>query len=291
MDKRIRDNILKKIDEFEHIPIFSEEIKKLVNNVDINEKDFIERLKYEIPVTANILKLANSSMYNLKVKVCSLKDIIDLLGFSELKKIFTMATATDIFSKGSGYEVSKGEMRRHSIASAVISKYLKPFFPKDLKDELFTACLLSDIGKIIISDEINTWNHKIKYLIENNDNISFIEAEKEVLGLTHAEIGSMILEKWNYSSEMIKAVRYHHEPDRVLDSPLTHFISLSDTLAMLLGFTTGIDGLEYKGFPELFKNYGIKQKDIEIILMDSVTEIKEVIPFDINSKSEVNNGL
>ncbi len=281
----IKDKILIKIDEFEQIPIFSDEIKKLIDTTENNETELIKMLKYEIPITANILKLANSSMFEINKEICSIDEVVSILGFSELKKLLTMATTTKIFSKGSGYEMNKGEMRRHSIASAIISKYLWKFIPDDIKGDLFTVCLIADIGKVIIGDIFESCNFRITNLIKNK-NIDFLSAEKEIFGFSHAEVGAMVLEKWKFPSEMIKAVRYHHEPDKVPDSPLTHFISLSDTIAMLAGFTTGIDAFDYKGFPELFKEYGIKQKDIEIILMDSIIEIKEIIPYKTNINTE-----
>ena len=189
-----------------------------------------------------------------------------------------MSTTTNILSKGSGYEMNKGEMRRHAIASAIISKYLNGFIPESIKGDLFTTCLIADIGKVVLSEEINNSNYRITNLVKN-EGIDFLSAEKEIFGITHPEIGAKILEKWEFPEEMITAVRYHHEPDLVPDSQMAHFISLSSTIATLAGYTTGIDAFDYKGFPEIFKKYGIKQKDIQIILMESITEIKEVIPY------------
>ncbi len=285
MDKQIKNKILKKINEFEEIPVFSNQIKNLIDTAENNETKIIETLKYEIPITANILKLANSSMFNISKRINSIDEVVSILGFEELKKLITMTTTTSIFSKGSGYEMNKGEMRRHAIASAIISKYLDKYLPEDIKGDLFTACLIADIGKVILSDEVDSQNYRITNLVKNKG-IDFLTAEEEVFGLSHAQIGAKVLEKWGFSPEMVKAVRYHHEPDKVPELPLAHFISLSGTIAMLAGFTTGIDGLDYKGFPELFKKYGIKQKDIQLILMESIVEIKKIIPYKLSTKKE-----
>ena len=278
MDK-IKDSILKKIEQFDQIPVFSDDIQKLTEARYSDENELMALLKYEIPVVTNILKLANSSMYEVDRKYGSLEELLNDLGFEELKKLLTMSLTTNIYAKGSGYEIGKGEMRRHSIASAIISKYLKPFLPDvALSRDLFTCCLIADIGKLVLSEEISTANYKINQLLKNEE-IDFLTTEKRVIGITHPEIGARILNNWEFPPEIIQAVRYHHEPNLVENAPLTHFVSLSDTIAMLAGFATGIDALEYRAFPDLFKKYGIKQKDIEVILMESINEIKEIIPY------------
>ena len=69
MDNQIKNKILKKIKDFEEIPVFSNEIQKLVEITDISETELIKKLKFEIPITTNILRLANSHLYKIKKKL------------------------------------------------------------------------------------------------------------------------------------------------------------------------------------------------------------------------------
>jgi HD-like signal output (HDOD) protein len=48
--------------------------------------------------------------------------------------------------------------------------------------------------------------------------VPIVYAEKEVLKIDHAEIGALILNKRSFPDELIKAVRWHHNPEG-MDNP------------------------------------------------------------------------
>ncbi len=279
----VTEKIIQKIEYFPHQPGVAYQILGDFDRLEITGSQLLRTLEFDIATTTNLLKLCNSPEYaaqhGLKEKFGSLQEVIAQLAIGELKNLVMMIASADIFAggSGSGYEVGKGEMRRHSIATAVVSRRLLPFAPP-LHSDLFTSCLLHDIGKMILNEYI--WDHHAKLVaLMDERGCDFSIAEAEILGMTHAEAGARILEKWQFPPEMISAVRYHHNPEHVPDSPLTHFVALADLIAMLMGFATGFDAMDYKGFPVLCKKYGIKEKDIELIMMNSIDEIQSAIPF------------
>ncbi|MCP5102617.1 MAG: HDOD domain-containing protein [bacterium] len=282
------EGIIQKIEYFPDRPGSAYKILGGPDAAEVTTEELLKLLEYDIAVTTNVMKFCNSSVFPAGRKINSLKEAVQYLDRKELRKVITMSASTDIFAKGSGYtgyESGLGEMRRHSIAAAVISKHLLQYVPEDVRktSDLFTTCLLHDIGKIVLSQYVGEHNEKISRLMEEKQ-YDFAEAEKEVIGMTHAEVGARILEKWTFPPDMITAVRYHHDPEAVPDSALTHFVSLTDTVAMLMGYTTAIDALDYKGFPQLFKKYKMKEKDIELISMNAIDEIKNAIPFERRKK-------
>ncbi|MCP4153334.1 MAG: HDOD domain-containing protein [bacterium] len=275
----VTEEIIQKIDYF-HSPETEHKLLEVIDTPGTSIDDIMALLEYDIPITANILKLCNSPAYTINGGIGSLREAVERIGLVELKKFITLTASNQMFSKGTGqgYEVGMGEMRRHSAAAAIISRHLLDYEPQ-IKDQLFTTCLLHDTGKLVLSEYISEHYEKIVSLINHHD-YDFTEAEKEVIGMTHAEVGARILEKWQFPDEIVEAVRFHHNPEAVPDSPLTHFVSLADRIAMLLGFTTVVDGLGYRGFPKLYKKYKMKESHLEVIAMDAIDEIKRVIPFE-----------
>jgi len=273
------------IHKIEYFPQPAGAAYRLIGRLDsgnTSQEELLKLLEFDIPATSNILKLcntpANMARFGFSGKISSIKTAVSKVGIGELKEMLTMTVSTDIFagSSGSGYESGIGEMRRHSIAAAVISRHLLPYAPK-LSHDLFTTCLLHDLGKLILSEFVSHHYADMRILIEEKA-YDFSRAEKEVLGMTHAEAGARILEKWGYPDPMVSAVRFHHHP-QTDKSPLTHFVALADAIAMMLGFTTGFDALDYMVFPGLYDTYKIKEKDIELIAMHAVDEINNAIPF------------
>lgn len=278
------EDILQKVDHFPDQPDSAYKILGQIDAAGTGTGDLVELLEYDISITANILKFCNSSLFNVNRQINSIKEALQNIEKKDLKKLIAMSASTDIFAKGSGYtgyEQGLGEMRRHSIATAVISKHLRPYIPPDsqMTGDLFTTCLLHDIGKIVLNRYVGEHYETISRLMEKKQ-YDFAEAEKEILGMTHAEVGAGILEKWSFPGEMVTAVRYHHDPHLVPGSVLTHFVALANTIARIMGYATSIDALDYKGFPEIYKKYKMKEKDIERITIDAIDEIKSVVTFE-----------
>jgi putative nucleotidyltransferase with HDIG domain len=289
----ITEEIINKIEYFPQLPGTAYQVLGHLDAPGATETDLLNVLEYDIATTTNLLKLCNTpgntARFGLKRRVGSLKEALDRIGAGELKKMIAMTASTDIFAhpSGSGYEAGKGEMRRHSIAAAVISRHLKPFAP-ELGEDLFTTCLLHDIGKLILNEYIGDHMQEIYNLIHQKGH-DFAAAEKEIIGMTHAEVGARIMQKWEFPEDMVTAVQYHHDPQELPDSPLTHFVSLADIIAMMMGFTTGFDALDYKTFPELYRKYKMKEKHIEHIMNNAVDEITNAIPFHSDGSQKINN--
>lgn len=280
----ITEQIISKIEYFPHQPGAAYQIITQLDEKDASAEQIIHILEFDIAATTNLLKFCNipdnMQRFGFKKPVSSIKEAMAVMDISDLKEMIALTASTDIFSRGSGsgYEVGKGEMRRHSIAAAVISRHLTPYAP-EMKEDLFTTCLLHDIGKMILSEYIGNHMQEIHDLI-HRQNTDFTAAELQILGMTHAEVGARILKKWGFPDGMVAAVQFHHNPQDSPDSPLTHFVSLADVIAMMMGFSTGFDALDYKTFPELYRKYKMKEKHIEQIMNNAVDEVKNAIPFE-----------
>lgn len=102
---------------------------------------------------------------------------------------------------------------RHSVRAGYIARRLAPACRVPLDDEAaFTAGLLHDLGKMVINSGALEELDRIS-LLRREKEFSSADAEMEVLGADHAEIGGLILERWNLPEPVVAGVRYHHTPD------------------------------------------------------------------------------
>ena len=68
-----------------------------------------------------------------------------------------------------------------------------------------------------------------------------------VLGVDHAEVGAHLLEHWNLPGEVVRATRWHHEPERATTScGLVDVVHVADVICMNCGWGLGRDGLQYR---------------------------------------------
>ncbi len=274
------DEINRKIEAFQCGGQSASRVLEIIDLPETTMEDVFRIFEYDIMATAHLLKLCNSSQYGGNGSIRSVREALDHLGKDELKKLISITASTNLFADGggNGYEGNKGEMRRHSIATAIISRHLSHFAP-EMGGDLFTVCLLHDIGKLVLNEFAIQYGKDIGEA-HRSARHDFSRAEHRIFGITHAEVSARILERWNFPAEMVRAVRYHHDPEAAPDSPLTHFVALSDRLAMIMGYTTALDGLAYKGFPGLYKKYKLKESHLELVSLNAIDEIKNALPFE-----------
>ncbi|MDD4156448.1 MAG: HDOD domain-containing protein [Candidatus Cloacimonetes bacterium] len=268
--------ILKQI---EFLPVFNQTAQKalkLLLQYDTNNKDIAEVIKYDPGLTANVLKLANSAYFAHSKEINDLLGAVNYLGRDKMFTILTVSTAAKYFSKKlPGYEMFQGELWQHSISTGVIAEHLSYLEPEINKSSLFTAGILHDIGKIVLSTWVSDLWNDIVYMVKNNKT-DFVEAENKILGYSHALVGGAILQRWGFPDVIVQAAKKHHEI-KININPVVRIVRLADYMSILIGFTTSEDNLAYKGYDDLLGYYQVKTKDLEKILNDCFEIIKSVM--------------
>ena len=106
---------------------------------------------------------------------------------------------------------------------------------------------------------------------------SFTEAEQEVLGLDHAEVGARMGELWGFPKEIVHAIRYHHAPPSgdQADS-VTQVVYLGNVLCLMMGIGVGRQGLHVRGRDEVLEQHGMDINDLQIIMAGFLDEYQKV---------------
>lgn len=274
------DKIVSSIAGLPPFPEVARRVLELSRNPDISHKEIAEVLKYDDAITANCLKLCNSSYYSLSVKVFSMAQAVNMLGLKNIIMIALASTKSlSAFAKEQQkYCLTKGELWRHSVTTAIISQLLLKCAKVDEDSILFTAALLHDFGKIVLDQYVEG---DIENLIEltQKEGVSLIEAEKQVFGIDHAELGGLIAEEWKFPNMLVNSIRNHHHEissnhipnveSWVRLSNLVFYLSFSKfTHSYHKGITCRID-------PEVLTRYRLKAEDIDAVVSALPAEIRK----------------
>jgi putative nucleotidyltransferase with HDIG domain len=173
----------------------------------------IEKILRQDPgLTANVLRLANSAYFGIPSKVGSIRQAVILLGLKRLIQMVIAACVSAIMDKPvPGYNLPPGELWRHSIAVSVAAEGLVKELKVDAGEEIFTAALLHDVGKLVLGEFVKEDFKQIETAV--SEGIAFETAETIVLGTNHADTGARILTNWSLPTEIVNAVRWHHAPE------------------------------------------------------------------------------
>jgi HD-like signal output (HDOD) protein len=133
----------------------------------------------------------------------------------------------------------------HSMAVAFGSRLLANKKAPELSNDAFSAGLIHDAGKLILNSHVLERQADFEMAMSTGEE-TFLAAEKEILGFDHAEIASEACAKWNIPEALAVGIRYHHDPSESDDNKLAHVLHISDSIAMMSGIGTGIDGMLYQ---------------------------------------------
>ena len=269
-------NILAKVKSFPSMPGSTEKLLKLLDNPDTSAAHIGQFLRYDPGLSAKLLKLTNSAYFGLPCKVGSVKQAVVLLGWRRLVQLVMASCVNAVMDKPvPGYDLSAGELWRHSIAVSVAAEDLAKELKISASEEIFTAALLHDVGKLVFGRFVKEDLEKIE--TEASIGISFEVAERIVLGTDHAEIGAQILKNWSFPTALVNAVRWHHDPDSAGKTDiLVDIVHVANILCLMIGIGVGREGLCYEPSPLATKRLGLRTTHIEMVASRTLQYVDEL---------------
>jgi putative nucleotidyltransferase with HDIG domain len=265
------------------IAVFADEYHSAKDVTDIIECDSV--------LTSRVLRLVNSSAYPVKEPLTSVASATSYLGDYAVMSVAFEASTSKMFAGDlSGYQALVGDFWAHSLRSAIAARELVPHCTCDLSaDCVYTAALLHDIGKSVLSLYLGGQGMKIAEDVSLAIIKDFVEGERKVLGVDHAEVGYKMAEKWGLADKLVVAIKYHHSPADAPEEyrPLVYGVHLADIIAMMGGAGTGDDTLMYKVDEDYGKYFDISSKVFEKILLRIITQYESIASvFGINKNQE-----
>lgn len=267
MSKLTLEYIVSKVDDMKVLPEIINKIISLTDDPDSTAQDMEKAILRDQVLTTKILRLANSAYYGYARKISTVSQATVLLGFQAIKSIALASTVSQyLTSELKGYSLEKNELWTQSQTCAIISRYIAKQIKYPNPEEAYIAGLLRDIGKTILNQHMEKEYSEVLAKIEK-DNISFLEAEKEILGFDHAEIGGKVAEKWNLPKALVDSIGHHHTPENSnINQLLVSIVHVADAITMMMGVGLGLDGLAYNLSPVAIDTLGLTQRDFENII-------------------------
>jgi len=271
------------IDAMPSLSITVAKIMEIVKNPQVTAKDLNKVISLDPVLAGKVLKLVNSAYYGLSNKVTSLINAIIMLGINTIKNLALSTAILGNMKKNSNFKsLNVDGFWRHSIGVGVAAKLIatKIGIPINLRDEYFIGGLLHDIGKIPIN-EIFEEEYLKAIRMADFKRVSILDMEKEIIGITHTEVGKMISEKWHLSFETYECILYHHDPNMVSERnfKLVTSIYIADSYCNLNQI--GFSGTRYSKKIEdhILSSVGITEEYLDNIFDTISGEIEKASVF------------
>lgn len=170
-------------------------------------------IERDIGMSAKILQLVNSAFFGLAQTVTTIHSAASFLGIETIKNL---ALATETFRafvpEGRISQSVLESIQRHGSRVAAIAGTL-PVAAK-ARDITVIAALLHDLGSLILASKLSCKYNAVLALVEETG-CEVFEAEEQLLGISHAEIGAYLLGLWGFPDLAVEAIAHHHRPCRI----------------------------------------------------------------------------
>ena len=185
----------------------------LLNNPDSNFDQIVEKLSPSL--AARFLNIANSAYYGGR-EVRSIAYAVKLLGYGKMKDILITSILMDHFTKRLK-DFNFDKFLKQAQFCAVVAKVLGEILNFDPLEDLFTVATLQNIGKLVIAVYFKDQLRQI-IALKKAEGLPSCQAERRILGISHGEIGAIVLQRFNVPPEICDAVRFHDSLDTELPS-------------------------------------------------------------------------
>jgi putative nucleotidyltransferase with HDIG domain len=266
----------------EKLPAFPNIIGKVIPLIErmapVNEIEAV--IKFDQAITAKILALSQSSYYARRQTISSLRDAIVLLGQNQLNQVILSACSARYLDKQfEGYDLQEGEAWQHGVAVALMSDLVSKQIGLDNALTIYTAALLHDIGKTVLSLFVERYSDSILSLVKT-EKMRFLDAERQVCGVDHQQLGAIIAHRWHFPPEVVTAIGYHHRPQEAKEhQDIVATVYVANRMVLGMGIGSGMDGFFQPNQDEVFTKLGITTRMVEKFMADLFEALEETKTF------------
>ncbi len=214
------------------MPSVVREVIELVSDSSTNIARLSAVLMKEPELMKSILRKANTPVFGFKNRVKSIDLAIVLLGFDTLQRTVSGVLIHNALRKMVDALFRYEEFWNHSVACAMIARYLGERSGACDPDDAFVAGLFHDIGYLLVHEQTRCGVRS---------GAACPEALRKECFTNHTETGRWVMERWQLPQSVVEAVRFHHTPELAdIDPPLTAVVHAADVLCharKLAGFS------------------------------------------------------
>ena len=258
------EDILKRVQVIPPLPTSAMRVIALTKNPLTSAKALETVIEQDPALVVSILRQANSAYYGYARRISSLQEAIVILGIQVIQGlVISAAVAPLLKSKLLGYEIEQEGLWKHSLLTAMAAKRLCQHRKLPYGDVAFTAGLLHDIGKLIISVYVQqVGDHLLRKVTETK--LSYVVLEKTVIGFDHAKVGGFLAKSWDLPNDLAAAISCHHSLSDVQNyGELASVVHIANGLASILGVVGGVDSVFNPIQQEALNLLTLKESDLE----------------------------
>ncbi|MCI0521606.1 MAG: HDOD domain-containing protein [Chloroflexi bacterium] len=209
--QRLND-ILKSVSRLRPLPGSAVRILKALDDPSSTAGQVADIIALDQALTAYLLRAANSAALSSLIGCTTVSDAVMRLGFKQVRSlVYSTVAAGPLSTRLSGYRQGDMELWHHSIAAATAAHWLATALHYPDPEKAYVAGLLHDLGKLLLDQYVLADYNQIEAMMRSQQAPLYV-IEEHLFGVDHAAVGGLMATQWQFPSELVDAIRYHHTP-------------------------------------------------------------------------------
>lgn len=205
------EQLVSSVDGLYSLPEICLKINELVADERSSADDLASLISEDADLTGRLLRTVNSVFYGFRTPVDTIARAITLVGTKDLHNLAIMTSACDLFDGIPADLMNMDDFWHKSVACGVLAQGLGRKSCILHPDRLMVIGVLHEIGRLVIVQQLPEQARDILLITQGQSDL-LIEAENQVLGFSHVEVGSALAKSWGLPKSIYNAIRYHRSP-------------------------------------------------------------------------------
>ena len=234
----IRKDLIQSVEKMPAFPQSVHRVIELTSDINSDPRDLVKVIEHDPILITKILKMVNSPYFGLAEKITSVNHAVVYIGINTVKNLALSTATLGVLPRTNNAGFDMDAFLLHSLSTATIAR----LFARRMKIQereafdFFLSGLLHDFGKIVFAHFMpNEFKQALQMVKE--EGLTLYEAEQKIFTADHAQIGSLLGEKWNLPTHLITCIKDHHRHDRK-ESLIIDVVSAADQISkeLKIGF-------------------------------------------------------
>lgn len=274
------DELLASAEKLPATPQILPQLVRVLRDPDASSDDVVNVIKLDAGVSAQVIRLSNSSFFGFAEPTRDLDESVGRIGMQETYRLVASILSEQLLGGAvPAYEIETDALWENSVSAALAMEELAHATDSDAL-ECYLIGLFHNVGKILLGKaQAEKYGEVFDYLEQNECNLT--EAEDKILEMNHVSAAGILLRHWGFPESTIIPIESQYRPLDVDEHQkaaclmhLTHFIIGG------LGLNPGRDSWAFELNPKALQPAGLTESDLERVMLDvreKFTKVKELL--------------
>jgi HD-like signal output (HDOD) protein len=201
------DAIINTMGELPPSPIVATKLLELLKNPDLKIKDLANAVSLDPVISARLLRMANSVVYQQVKEISSVDRALIVVGENVVKHL---ALECSLRNTQKTYGLLERKLWENSIGCAVACRMLARKLTKLDPSEAYLAGLQHNIGKVVMVNRDKKLYKEVVRIVGVGDG-QLCDVERGLFAYSHELVGAALLDRWNYPKFLVQVALHHHD--------------------------------------------------------------------------------